>query len=56
MKTVCPVCRMKMIRGKYWFEQGQLIHGCNYCYLRFRTKEIKRRRGEWEESDSDDIL
>jgi hypothetical protein len=55
MKKVCPVCFHAMKKERYWFFEGKLHRGCNFCYLNFRKDWIKRMKGIQEE-DSDDIL
>lgn len=55
MKTICPICKKKMEREKHWFDGENLVHGCIYCYLRWREEYRKKRNGK-ENEDSDDIL
>jgi len=56
MKTICKECRKKMEHEKYWFDGEKMHHACVYCYLRWRTEYLKKKRGMSENEDSDDIL
>jgi len=55
MRYICPICHKKMEREKWWFEKGQLRHGCVFCYMNYR-EEYMKKKNNIQDDGNDDIL